>query len=705
MTAGSMLLDELAARQDESPRRAQHHPMDSSWVLLGLLEIARRAATEEDLTDDSLRGVISRGVMRSLMAALQFRDGRTVQHCRRVAMIATAVARHLGWDGRHLSVLEVAALVHDIGKIGVPDNILLKPGKLSPDESELMALHYNIGIDMLQACRVDPDVIDIVSQAHLHSGADGARPNLGARILAVSDAYDAIITPQVYREGKTHAEAMTILQDSGGRQFDANVIAALARCVDRNGSPLDQMDDPFAPQKGFGPSFSRPEEALEASQLGHMFSYLYLLEHLYDGFYLVDSDLRVLIWNRNAENLLGHPSQKMLGKQWSRRMLNYADRFGEALPDAEVPMNRVVTTGLPQSPALKMQRADGEWLDVEVQTVPLVDPAGRLQGVIEILRDLSRSSCRNMQFQEMRSAASRDALTGVANRGELETRLTNVVKEASGHPNRETFSVIFLDVDHFKRINDTWGHAAGDQVLVDVARLMQSETYSGELVGRYGGEEFVIICPGTSLPDAIKRAERLRQALPKASVGGIKELTVTASFGVSQFETGDSVESVLRRADKALYQAKGTGRNKTCALTSQDLLKLESQKAEQAEHPSDPFLYETTFYACIAADMVVYKLGGFVTEHKAALVDVKPHRVVLRLGSRGFLPFWGSTDERRPVEIELQFGANSPSTPKRMAQVAVTAKVRPLGWIRDRETFGNRAKRAVKQLRSYFAAE
>src|SRR5690606_34569369 len=150
--------------------------------------------------------------------------------------------------------------------------------------------------------------------------------------------------------------------------------------------------------------------------------------------------------------------------------------------------------------------------------------------------------------------------------GELETRLAALVKQATGHPDREPCSIIFLDVDHFKRINDTYGHTVGDQVLIDVARLMQAEMYSGELVGRYGGEEFVILCPGTALADAVKRAERLRKALPKANVGGLSELNVTASFGVAQVEQGDSTESILRRADKALYTAKGTGRNKTCSL-------------------------------------------------------------------------------------------------------------------------------------------
>lgn len=705
MMTGTMLLNELQQQADPA-EPSEHRPMDSSWVLLGLMDLTRRAESD-DSGDEALHGVIARGVMRSLLAALQFRDPRTVQHCRRVAMLAVGVARHLGWDGRHLKVLEVAALMHDIGKIGVPDNILLKPGKLSPDETELMALHYNIGIDMLQACRADKDVLEIVTQSHVFYGGGGAEAELGARILAVADAYDSLVTKQVYREGKTHAEAMEILQEAAGKQFDGNVVSALGRCIDLHGLPQEQIDESLTGPAGRGPAFSRPEEALEASQLGHIFSYLYLLEHLYDGFYVVDSDLKFLIWNGGAQKLLGHTPEAILGQMWSRTLLNYADRFGEPLADRDIPLNRVVATGIPMSPSLRLQKADGTWLDVEVQSVPLIDAAGRLQGVIEIFRDLSRNSCRPMEFRELRLAASRDALTSVANRGELEIRLANLQKEAAGHPGREPFSIIFLDVDHFKRVNDTYGHTTGDQVLIDVARLLQAETYSGEIVGRYGGEEFVILCPGTTLNDAARRAERLRAALPKSEIGGTKDLVVTASFGVAQFEPGDSVESLLRRADKALYMAKGSGRNRTCQLTTNDLVALESQKSEAENGPADPFLFETTFYACLAADMVIYKLGGFVNEHKAKLLEAKPHRVVLRVASTGLFPFWGSTDDRRPVEIELEFGARQQSTGGRAVapQVSITARIRPTGWIRNAEVFQNRARRVLKQLRYYFVAE
>jgi putative nucleotidyltransferase with HDIG domain len=115
---------------------------------------------------NEMESIISKRVLRSLLSTLHFRDVFTVQHSRRVAMVSVGIAKFLGWEGLHLKMIEVASLLHDIGKIGVPDNILFKPGKLSSDEIELMASHRHVGIDILQACRVDHEVLEIVEQSY-----------------------------------------------------------------------------------------------------------------------------------------------------------------------------------------------------------------------------------------------------------------------------------------------------------------------------------------------------------------------------------------------------------------------------------------------------------------------------------------------------------------------------------------------------------
>ncbi|MEX0701748.1 MAG: diguanylate cyclase [Planctomycetales bacterium] len=709
METGRLLADELLSQ--DLPVQSGY-PMDASRVLLGLMKLSRQAESPALEQQDPLQGIISRGVLRSLLAALHFRDVATVRHSRRVAQLAIGIAGALGWDGRHLKMLEIAALLHDVGKIGVPDNILFKPGKLSPDEADLMALHYNIGYDVLQACRADREVLEVVRQSHQHFNGEadgyrkiGAEIHQGARILAVADAYDSLSTDQVYRKSRPHAEIVQTLMEAAGTQFDGNVVCALARWAETEGLPQAGGGEVERTRRLQGQA--ETQATMEASALCHIFSYLYLLESLYDGFYLLDSDLRFVVWNRGAEELLSRPSQEMLGQVWTSRLLRYSDDHEQPLADHECPLNRVISEGRAISQNVRIQHADGRWIEVELQSVPLVDDCGRLQGVAEIFRDLHRTSRRPQEYRDLKIAATRDPLTGVANRGELETQLALMVSEHSRSGQQEPFSVIFLDIDYFKSINDTYGHTVGDEVLVDLARLLQHETYSGELVGRYGGEEFVVLCPGTDLMQTIKRAERLRVAISRGHLGKVKGLEVTSSFGVTQAEPGDSIESIIRRADKALYKAKELGRNRTCSYTTDQILSDDLRPAASEKTQDEPFLHSAVFQACVAADMIVYKLGGFVTDHHARLVEVAPKRAVLRVGRSGLLPFWGNVDDRRPVEIEVEFGDETPGHVRRRRgspEVPVEVRIRPLGWIRSSDVFQSRARRVLKSLKAYFVA-
>ena len=372
------------------------------------------------------------------------------------------------------------------------------------------------------------------------------------------------------------------------------------------------------------------------------------MESLYDGFYLVDADLRFVIWNRGAEKLLGRESHDMLDQTWTTGLLGYANKLGESLGENDIPMKMAIATGTPATQNVQIEAADGRWIDVEMQSVPLFDNEGRLHGVAEIFRDLSRNSLRPREYRDLKLAASRDSLTSLVNRGELEIQLALMLHEQKGK-SADPFCVIFSDVDYFKAINDTFGHAVGDQVLVDVANCFRHEVYSGDLVARYGGEEFVVVCPGTVLEQGIKRAERLRLAIMNGQIGGNDDLKVTASFGVTQVEEGDTVEEILKRADCAVYNAKKSGRNRTVAQTAADATLEEAASEESQKTPRDPFVHESTFQACIAADMIVYKLGGFVRDEHGALTDVTETRAVVRLGRRGFLPFLNrSSESRRP---------------------------------------------------------
>jgi diguanylate cyclase (GGDEF)-like protein/putative nucleotidyltransferase with HDIG domain/PAS domain S-box-containing protein len=683
------------------------HPSDSSRVLLGLMALSHKARSGPHADQELLEGVIESGVLRSLLSALHFRDSSTLHHVRRTANVATALARFLGWDGRHLKVLEVAALLHDMGKIGVPDNVLFKPAVLSPDESELMSLHYNIGLDVLQACRVDPAVLDFVGSTHSFTDGTASRFRninevpMGARILTIADAYDSLRTEQVYREGKSHAEVMSILVQYSGTQFDGNIVSALARCCQDEGPP---DYSPGVSYPGIGSGSLGPVEALEASTLCHIFNHLYLLESLYDGFYLIDSDLRVVVWNRGLDSLLGRTAGDMLNRVWSDRELSLTDLHGEALTDGELPLQRVMATGRTVTKSLRAKHTNGDWKEIELQTVPLLDAEQRLYGVAGIVRDLSRAGRKPQEFRELRRAATLDPLTMLANRGELETQLAlNLAAQQRPTPTNP-FSVIFVDVDHFKSINDNYGHTVGDKVLVELARLMQQEMYSGELVARYGGEEFVILCPDTDLDTAYVRAERLRHSVTKLAIAEMPGRALTASLGVAVYEAGDSVESLLRRADEGLYLSKHGGRNRTNALKVSQL--RESSEA-RASGESDPFLFRAEFEALVSNDMVVYKLGGFISDNDAKLAKVTPSQVVMHVGQVSFIPYWGNTASSQPVELELNIGKKvGGHNPRAVScNTKLSVQMKPRGWVRQSGIFQQRAKQVFKDLRAFFVAE
>ncbi|MFN0199000.1 MAG: HD domain-containing phosphohydrolase, partial [Planctomycetaceae bacterium] len=377
--------------------------MDSSRILLDLLMLSnpgKRSANESEAPSD-LDGIISPDVFRRLLTTLHYRDVATVRHSRRVALMCVAMAKFLGWEARSLKILEVAALLHDIGKIGVPDNILYKPGKLNPDEAHLMTLHYNITQTVLQACRADHNVLDIIGHVQNRYQDNWNRVStdspLGSRLLAVADAYDSMSNEQVYRPKMPHETIMKVLNNASGTQFDGNVVQALSRWLDAEGRQFfQQSQEQQVRATNHGPT--TPGEALEASNLCRIFSYLHLLESMYDGYYIVDPKLNFQIWNRGMETLLGRQDQTVLRQNWSAHPISYADAYGNSLPHRNLPVQRVLGDGKSFTGECSIQHADGQWIRVEVQCTPIWDQANRLRGIAEIYRNLSRSSSHHEQF-------------------------------------------------------------------------------------------------------------------------------------------------------------------------------------------------------------------------------------------------------------------------------------------------------------------
>jgi len=650
--------------------------------LLGLCEVGNHPDPEVRL---SLLG--------RMLAAIRFRDDSIFFHSRRVTIISVGIAQRLGWSFDETHHLELAALLHDFGKVGVPDHILQKPGRLNADERELIRTAHDVSEILMQASRFTETTLQIFRDSQSLSGDGGGHlgRHLGARILSVADAYDSLTHDQAHRRALTREQAIEHLQNTEGAKFDRNVVAALQRWLaSEDAIQLDQASE--VEQALRENKHNDPETMEQASTLCHLFSHLTLLESLYDAYYLIDAQHRIVVWSRGAEKMFDKQRSAVLGATWSQEIVDYsANGLNHSVVNLAIERMRpfMVTANV------KTKQGD---LEAEVQAIPFWDHQSVFRGACEIIHRKNSSRRGTERYQELQMAATRDPLTGLANRAELESRLAKIYEESKA-PGAIPFSTIFLDIDHFKSINDENSHQVGDQVLVDVAHLIEDELYSGELVARYGGEEFVVVCPETLLPEAVQRAERLRRAVLGASPGGLK---ITASFGVAQLEGEDTMDCVLRRADAAMFDAKRGGRNRTCQRILQaGSQEISGQPAKQVV--ANDFELKASFSTTVAANLVFHKLAGFVDSTRAKVWDVKPDSFQMSVGETTLFGGWGTTPAKQPIHIAVEIGAVDRSRRTNRVEIGIT--ITPLGRKPDLKVFHDRAMRARDEIRAYCVAD
>ncbi len=683
--------------------------MKTSHVLGELLALGHEAQA----ADVSEAGQL-RHIARRLLSVLHHRDPATVEHSRRVAMISVGIAEMLGWTARQRSLLEVAALVHDIGKIAIPDHILLKPGKLSSAEYDLIVKFHRVAVAIFQACRADREFIQMLSQMYdQYSEAEDqvtGEVHLGSRILAVADAYDSLSTRKSFRRGHSHEEVMGILHEQSGTRFDGNIVRALIRWYDREGQALLTLDENAISQT---PGVITAEQSAEIRLFSCLFGCLSLIESTYDGLCIVDRHQSIVVWSPGATQLLQRPADLLLGHRMSNQLIpSKPVEETSATVQLGSTIAAVLADGQIRLDKRMMQKADESWTEIEVQTIPVCDQNG-ICGAAEIYHDKSHSGTKSHEYRELKMQASRDALTGVANRGRLESQLEKMLEELKQTGGSFPVSIIFLDVDHFKSVNDNYGHAVGDRVLVELAKLLQHETYSGELVGRYGGEEFVLLCPDTGLEDAVRRAERLRQAIAASEVGGMDDRRITSSFGVGEVQLTDTVQSAFDRADKCLYEAKETGRNRVCWPgydNDEEEKPDEQEEANQGtfERTADGFVYNHTVTGNFSPEILRIKLGTFADENYGIMLDYDGKSARIQFGQKGLLPFWGAEDDRKPVTVELilrEIRSAEPDRKRPYKPVEVEITITSIGWVRKMATFEGRCRELMAGLRWILSVE
>lgn len=291
--------------------------------------------------------------------------------------------------------------------------------------------------------------------------------------------------------------------------------------------------------------------------------YRKLLDSIADGVYFVDLQRRITFWNKGAERLSGYTAQEVIGKSCADSILRHVDASGRELCLTGCPLAAVVQDGRMRTAQVFMHHKLGYRVPVDVRATAMRAGDGRIMGAVEIFHKTEEALDVLAEIEKLRREVLTDPLTGVGNRRYADVRLADGEKDARefGVP----FGVLFVDIDHFKAVNDTWGHGVGDKVLRMVAAALTNGVRALDAVCRWGGEEFVVITRNVSHSGLHALGERLRVLIAHSWIEhGPHKIAVTASFGGAMSRPGETAEEVLRRADAQLYRSKAEGRNRVC---------------------------------------------------------------------------------------------------------------------------------------------
>jgi diguanylate cyclase (GGDEF)-like protein/PAS domain S-box-containing protein len=300
-----------------------------------------------------------------------------------------------------------------------------------------------------------------------------------------------------------------------------------------------------------------------------------LVDSMSDGVYFVDRDRKITYWSGGAERLTGYRATEVTGRYCRDGILNHVDASGAELCGAACPLAATIRDGRRRDAHVYMHHADGHRQPVWVRSSVLYDRNGDIAGAVEVFSDDSAVADARAQLDEQQQLALTDALTAVGNRRRLEMQVEARLDEWRRHA--LPFGLLMVDIDLFKKVNDTYGHDAGDQVLTMVARTLSFGVRGSDVVTRFGGEEFAVVL-GHADPDRLASVgERLRQLVAASRLMiGLQPIEVTVSIGGALVEPGDDQGTLLRRADAALYEAKRNGRNRLQV----DARTMQSSKSE-----------------------------------------------------------------------------------------------------------------------------
>jgi diguanylate cyclase (GGDEF)-like protein/putative nucleotidyltransferase with HDIG domain len=569
-------------------------------IYLDRLE-AEKKHTEE-IADLHLRTI------EALSLAIEAKDHSTHDHLRRVQTYAVQLGKDLGLTDAELNALRAASMLHDIGKLAVPEQILSKPGRLTPEEFDRMKIHPIVGAEILDRVQFPYPVVPIVRSHHEKWDGSGYPYGLkreaipiGARILSVVDCFDALTSERPYRRAMSADEAMKHLVSEIDTSFDPRVVAAIEKRyveLEQGVRRSEVTKSPFptvtnsnrsvAPSAGFADvpnaaevratSFlasivsARQEAQLLfelAQTLGNSLSLRETLSVVairlkemipYDliVFYVCQDQKLVPRYVHGVDYDLFRSLDIPIGQgisgwvaQNKKPIIN-----GDPMAESKHLGDPTRVSVLRSTLSIPLQGRDGV---AGVLTLYLKEKQAFTKDHLRMLMaassKLGLSVENSLQFEKAQDSASTDFLTGLPNArsicAHLDTELAR--SERSGQP----LAVLLCDLNGFKTVNDNFGHLVGNKLLEEIARNFRTVCREYDLVGRLGGDEFVLVLPEFTTTTVKELLPRIELAVVEAGRVVCGKKVVTVSVGAAFYpQNGVTAEELLSEADRGMYEAK-----------------------------------------------------------------------------------------------------------------------------------------------------
>jgi diguanylate cyclase (GGDEF)-like protein/PAS domain S-box-containing protein len=286
-----------------------------------------------------------------------------------------------------------------------------------------------------------------------------------------------------------------------------------------------------------------------------------MLDSLHDGVYFVDRERKILYWNKGAELLTGYSASEVVGRTCFDNILMHVTAGGCSLCLTGCPLGKTIEDGQRRESEIFLRHKLGHRVPVSVRAAPITDNQGMIVGGVEVFSDISAKKHIERRVGELEDLVFLDALTGVPNRRYIELKVKQALQEVEQFGRK--IGLLMVDVDHFKQVNDEHGHEIGDETLRTMCRTLLCSLRSGNVLGRWGGEEFLVIVAGTSQEGLRASAERYRMLIAETAIPlAAGEFRISVSVGGTLMLRDDTEQSVIKRADELMYKSKMDGRNR-----------------------------------------------------------------------------------------------------------------------------------------------